>query len=89
METNQESQLDDITAACYAEIQNIEKHSFMKEADSSSIKELNDLVLCEQIDTLCPVLSSALKGAQGSVHRDTNDAKICRTLCYGSVFKTR
>jgi len=61
----------------------------MKNADVENLLNFNDIKLAEQIDSLCPNLSSALKGALGSINEDPDEAKICRSTCYGALFKSR
>lgn len=54
--------------------------------DVNSLTTFSDVSFCKEIDELCPVLSSALKGAAGV---EENDGFAQRTLCYGSLFKSR
>lgn len=78
-----------VTRECFEEIRVIEKDSKMKIVDVDNILSFNDVDFCHQIDTICPVLSAALKGSLGSIHTDTHEAKVCRTTLYGAIFKIR
>ena len=81
--------IESVTRECFEEVIAMEKTSTMKVVDVDKFLEFNYVDFCEQIDTICPVLSAALKGSLGSIHVDTHEAKICRTGVYGAIFKIR
>lgn len=58
-----------------------------------SVVNFSDTKSCKKVDALCPVLSSALKGAMGGRDRqpdgETPADHATRSLCYGAIFKAR
>jgi len=78
-----------VTRECFEEIEKVKKNSNMKDVTVDKILEFNDVKFCDQIDTLCPILSAALKGSLGSIQTDSHEAKFCRTGLYGAIFKIR
>jgi len=67
----------------------VERTSNIKDSSVESLLTFSDVELAKQIDELCPVLSTSLKGALGSINEDSKEAKICRSTCYGALFKIR
>jgi len=61
----------------------------MKIESNHDIINIKDDYTCKEIDKICPTLYSALKGALGSKIEETTADFAARTLCYGSLYKTR
>jgi len=62
--------------------------------DMENLLNFNDKEMCEKIDSVCPVLSSALRGAMGGKNQlgespESPNYFVIRTLCYGAIFKAR
>ncbi|XP_066930033.1 uncharacterized protein [Clytia hemisphaerica] len=83
--------IDDIAKSCYTEIPNATKE--LEAADMESVVNFSDVESCKKVGALCPVLSSALKGAMGGKDRKSGGESASdhatRTLCYGAIFKAR
>ena len=83
--------IDDIAKSCYTEIPNAIKE--LEATDMESVVNFSDMESCKKVDALCPVLSSALKGAMGGKDRkpdgESASDHATRTLCYGAIFKAR
>ncbi|XP_066925573.1 uncharacterized protein [Clytia hemisphaerica] len=54
--------LEDFKQMCYDEIKQIDKSSTIKDTSIDKIVNFNYNEMCDEIDELCPVLSTALKG---------------------------
>ena len=78
--------LETISTECKSEMANIERFSSIKNVTVEALT-FNDEVLCEELDRLCPVLSSALRGATDSVNY--SDEVGSRLLCYSALVKSR
>lgn len=82
--------LNDISKSCYDEFSNVKE---LQAVDMESVVNFDDIEACKKVDSLCPVLSSALKGAMGGKHRQVDGESpsgyAVRTLCYGAVLKAR
>lgn len=82
--------LNDISKSCYDELRDIKD---LQAVDMKTIVNFDDVDACKNIDTLCPVLSSALKGAMGGkdqqIDGESPSDHAIRSLCYGAIFKAR
>ncbi|XP_066924568.1 uncharacterized protein [Clytia hemisphaerica] len=91
MEVIDLADLDDISHACFTEFPNAVKE--LEAPTVESIVNFSDAESCKAVDALCPVLSSALKGAMGGKDRkpdgESSVDHAIRTLCYGAIFKSR
>jgi len=83
--------VDEISKACYDEFQYVTQG--MQPVDIENFLRFSDVDMCKKLDTFCPVLSSALKGAKGWRNRkesgESPSDHAIRTMCYGALFKAR
>ena len=58
-----------------------------------TVVNFDDVEACKKVDSLCPVLSHALKGAMGGKYLQTDGEShsdyAVRSLCYGAIHKAR
>ena len=91
MEVIDLSDLDAIAQSCHTEFPNTLKELAVPNIES--VVNFSDVECCKKIDALCPVLSSALKGAMGGKdwksEGESSSDLATRTLCYGAIFKSR
>ena len=82
--------LNDISKSCYVEFSNVRE---LQAIDMQSIVDFDDVETCKKVDTMCPILSSALKGAMGGKDRridaESPSDHAIRSLCYGAIHKAR
>ena len=74
---------------CYDELKSVERLAIMTDTTIDKLLDFQDSTFCELIDQHCPVLATALQGSLGVRLEENDDTKVCRSIVYGVMFKTR
>ena len=81
--------MEELKQACYEEIVKLDvDNSTIKDTSIEKIVNFSYNDMCDGIDQLCPVLSTALKGSLGTTDHE-DKAKAIRVGIYASIFKKR
>ena len=75
------TQLREINAACNVEMSVIQQKSSLQEISIKALLNFSDERLCQELDSLCPILSAAFKDAAG-IDIGSVDKFGSKTLCY-------
>ena len=85
---SKDSLYEEVKTDCAREFQEV-LHTQMTDTSVESLVSVQDSVLCEEIDRICPMLKLALQSAIGQDDVTEDKFKAIRLQCYSLVFKAR